>query len=57
MGGGFTSQLSKRQKSKYQPSFIATELHIKAPKGAALKTEQFGFAVRPVISSGKRKRK
>jgi len=45
----------RKQKGKYQPSFIALQLGIKAKKGAAMKTERYGFEIRPIISGKKRK--
>jgi len=51
MGGKY-----KRKKGKYSPSFIAVSLGITAKKGAAGKTERFGFAVRPMIDATKKKK-
>jgi len=62
--GGFTPDMSgtsgfgqkyKQPKGKYQPSFIALTLGITASKGKAMKTEKYGFEIRPIIQGKKEK--
>ena len=51
LGGFEFGKKSKGQKGKYQPSFAAIQLNIRGAKG---KSEIFGFAFRPIASSGKK---
>ena len=54
MSGGFEfGKKTKREKGKYQPSFIAVTLGIRGKPG---KSEMTGFAIRPVALAGKKKR-
>lgn len=53
LGGQWSSQKGKKPKGKYQPSLTAVMFNI---RGKAGKTEQLGFALRP-ITEGKGKKK
>ena len=49
-GGSIFGEKGEKKKGKYQPSFIAQVLNIKASKAQALKAEKTGFGIRGIIS-------
>jgi hypothetical protein len=50
LSGGFDfGKKGKKQKGKYQPSFIALTLGLKTTKSAGLKAEKTGFDIRGLI--------
>lgn len=54
LGGQWSSQKGKRPKTRYQPSFIATQFNI---RGKAGNSEALGFALRPIVGGkGNKKR-
>jgi len=54
-GNDLSGMRRKRQKGRYQPSFIARELGIKTTKSIGLKAEKTGFSIRGLIGSSKKR--
>ena len=52
MGSDLFGKPGKRQKGRYQPSFIALQLGLKTTKAQGLRAEKTGFSVRGLIGKG-----